>query len=144
ARAFLLWDKARVNGKLMALPGLQRRRAAEAHLFLTPGVPATTTGEAAAAETVSAAAIAVPEESGVSPIERPAPPVNGKVTVGTGIAVTSGAAHEAIGHLEPVRSSLDLMGLSPPWVMAGLAILLLGALAYVGVRHLQARRVGAA
>lgn len=36
ARAFSLWDKARVNGVLTVLPGLTARRAAEAALYLAP------------------------------------------------------------------------------------------------------------
>lgn len=36
ARAFGLWNKATVNGKKVVLPGLTRRRAAEAALYLTP------------------------------------------------------------------------------------------------------------
>lgn len=36
ARAFGLWNKARVNGALVALPGLTARRAAEAALYLKP------------------------------------------------------------------------------------------------------------
>lgn len=36
ARAFGLWNKARVNGVLTVLAGLTRRRAAEAALYLTP------------------------------------------------------------------------------------------------------------
>lgn len=36
ARAFRLWDKARVNGKLQPLRGLTIRRAQEAALYLTP------------------------------------------------------------------------------------------------------------
>jgi len=34
AAALLLWDKATVNGKKVVLPGLTRRRRAEARLFL--------------------------------------------------------------------------------------------------------------
>jgi lysozyme len=38
ADAFLLWNKARVNGVLTVLPGLEKRRAAERELFLrAPG-----------------------------------------------------------------------------------------------------------
>jgi hypothetical protein len=42
ARAFGLWNKARVNGKLTELRGLTSRRAAEAALYLRPsdGKPA--------------------------------------------------------------------------------------------------------
>lgn len=36
ARAFALWNKATVNGKLTVMPGLVRRRAAETALYLTP------------------------------------------------------------------------------------------------------------
>jgi len=36
ARAFSLWDKARIGGVLTVLPGLTARRAAEAALYLTP------------------------------------------------------------------------------------------------------------
>lgn len=36
ARAFSLWNKARVNGVLTVLAGLTRRRSAEAALYLTP------------------------------------------------------------------------------------------------------------
>lgn len=36
ARAFALWNKATVNGKKQELPGLTRRRAAEAALYLEP------------------------------------------------------------------------------------------------------------
>lgn len=36
ARAFGLWNKSRVGGVLQVLPGLTRRRAAEAALYLTP------------------------------------------------------------------------------------------------------------
>lgn len=36
ANQFPLWNKAHANGKLVVLPGLTRRRAAEQALFLTP------------------------------------------------------------------------------------------------------------
>ena len=36
AAAFLMWNKARVNGKMTVLRGLTRRRSAERALFLTP------------------------------------------------------------------------------------------------------------
>lgn len=39
SRAFALWNKATVNGKLTELPGLTRRRAAEAAHYLTPDAP---------------------------------------------------------------------------------------------------------
>lgn len=36
ARAFSMWNKATVGGKLVELPGLTRRRLREAELYLTP------------------------------------------------------------------------------------------------------------
>ncbi len=42
-RAFGLWNKARVAGRLQVLPGLVARRAAEAALYLTP-MPTRETG----------------------------------------------------------------------------------------------------
>lgn len=36
AEAFMLWNKARVNGKMTILRGLTRRRSAERAMFLTP------------------------------------------------------------------------------------------------------------
>ena len=35
ANEFLRWDKANMRGRLVQLPGLSRRRAAERDLFLT-------------------------------------------------------------------------------------------------------------
>lgn len=40
ARAFALWNKAKVNGVLTVLPGLVSRRAREAALYLTPDADA--------------------------------------------------------------------------------------------------------
>lgn len=39
AAAFLLWDKAHVNGQLVELPGLLKRRQEESALYLTPDAP---------------------------------------------------------------------------------------------------------
>ena len=36
ARAFAMWNKATVDGRLVEMPGLTRRRAAETALYLTP------------------------------------------------------------------------------------------------------------
>jgi lysozyme len=33
---FLVWNKGKVEGKLVVLPGLKKRRAKEAQLFSTP------------------------------------------------------------------------------------------------------------
>ena len=133
ARAFLLWDKARVNGQLVALPGLARRRAAEAHLFLTPD-----------AEPDAPAIATPPEETGVSSVEPPPPVIGGAATAGTALAAASGAAGQAIERLQPVHDGLELMGFSVEWIAVALALLLGGALAYVAWMHARARKaVGA-
>lgn len=71
ARAFGLWNQARVKGQLQVLPGLTARRAAEAALYLTPepDAPRERMPQAVAAESSIAA----------SPIAQ-----GGAVTVGTG------------------------------------------------------------
>jgi lysozyme len=71
ARAFGLWNKARVKGQLQVLPGLTARRAAEAALYLTPepDAPRERMPQAVAAESSIAA----------SPIAQ-----GGAVTAGTG------------------------------------------------------------
>lgn len=84
ARAFALWNKARVNGVLTVLPGLTSRRAAEAALYLTPepdaGVErmpqavedesklaASPIMQAGGATTVAGAALALPEVANTLP-----------------------------------------------------------------------------
>ncbi|MFY9810837.1 lysozyme [Aquabacterium sp.] len=54
ARAFGLWNKARVGGKLQALPGLTLRRAKEAALYLTPADAGAAMPQAVAAESALA------------------------------------------------------------------------------------------
>ena len=44
AAQFLVWDKAVVDGRLVAVPGLLNRRKAESALFLTPDSPLTNQG----------------------------------------------------------------------------------------------------
>lgn len=39
AQQFLVWDKATVNGQLVVLRGLQRRRKIESEVFLGRGIP---------------------------------------------------------------------------------------------------------
>lgn len=60
ARAFGLFNKARVNGQLVALPGLTRRRAREAALYLedAPAATAPTPQEVAPQSTLTASPIA--------------------------------------------------------------------------------------
>jgi len=133
ARAFLMWDKARVNGQLVSLPGLQRRRAAEAHLFLTPAPSSLPEAE-------SSVTPVAPEETGISTVEPPKPAIGGAVTAGTAIATALGGAQQAVERVEPIKYGLTGLGLSAEWIAIALGLLVLAALAYVGISHLKAKR----
>ena len=71
ARAFGLWNKARVNGVLQPLPGLTARRAAEAALYLHSDAPGGTMPQAVEGES----------KLGASPMAQ-----SGAVTAGVGVA----------------------------------------------------------
>jgi lysozyme len=90
ARAFGLWNKARVKGQLQVLPGLTARRAAEAALYLTPepDAPRERMPQAVAAESNIAA----------SPIAQ-----GGAVTAGTGALAL---LQEAGAQATPVGNAL--------------------------------------
>lgn len=121
ARAFALWNKARVKGQLQVLPGLTARRAAEAALYLTPepDAPRERMPQAVEAESSISA----------SPIAQ-----GGAVTAGTGALAM---LQELGGHAGPVGDSLakvkavvvGTMGVPPEWfapavlLAAGAAVL---------------------
>ena len=86
ARAFALWNKARVRGMLQPLPGLTARRAAEAALYLRPdeGTPSLRMPQAVQTESSLAK----------SPIAR-----GGAVTIGAGVVGVASQMSEHIGTL---------------------------------------------
>jgi lysozyme len=84
ARAFSLWDKARVNGALQALPGLTARRAAEAALYLRP--------DDEAPQLRMPQAVADESRLTASPIAR-----TGAVTAGAGLIGVVGDAGQSLG-----------------------------------------------
>ena len=131
ARAFALWNKARVDGQLRVLPGLTARRAAEAALYLQPDpeAPPEAMPQAVAPESTIAA----------SPIA-----TSGAVTAGAGaLALVS----EAQAQIQPVGDLLrglrsicvDVLGVPPS---AGLAVVLLAAGGAVVWWRWQQRRQG--
>lgn len=131
ARAFGLWNKARVDGQLRVLPGLTARRAAEAALYLQPDADAP----------LEAMPQAVAPESAIagSPIA-----TSGAVTAGAGaLALVS----EAQAQIQPVGDLLrglraicvDVLGVPPS---AGLAAVLLAAGGAVVWWRWQQRRQG--
>lgn len=107
ARAFGLWNKARVNGALTELPGLTARRAREAALYL------------AGDEERQAMPQAVEAESKVSqsPIAR-----SGAVTAGAGILAGLGSLGESVGAIKaPLDAAksvmVDTLGVPPDWIL---------------------------
>ena len=121
ARAFGLWNKARVNGALVELPGLTARRARESALYLT--------GD----EEPQAMPQAVEAESKVSqsPIAR-----SGAVTAGAGILAGLGSLGESVGAIKaPLDAAKSVMvetlGVPPDWILP-LVLIAVGALI---VRH---------
>ena len=131
ARAFALWNKARVNGALTELPGLTSRRAAEAALYLTPeaDAPLDPVPQAVAPESSLAA----------SPIARA-----GAATAASGGLLVVQQLGEQAGQLkEAVSSMRDFLvtGLGVPTHWA-LPVLLLAAGAACAWYRWKQRRGG--
>lgn len=133
ARAFGLWNKARVNGVLTVLAGLTRRRAAEAALYLTPEP----------GEHVERMPQAVATESKLaeSPMMR-----GGATTVAGGAAVAAPALAPVLEHVETAKGAMatlkaladqaqEFLGF-PPIVLVGVALVAAGWL----VMHWRAKQ----
>ena len=122
AAAFSLWNKARVDGSLIVLPGLVARRAEEAAMF----------ANAKAGENM-------PQE-----IEAPKPLERSRTMVGTVTAATGGVATvtagvQAVGDLKNAASSFA------PWMPHLLtvgAILAVVGIAYIAYSRWDDRRKG--
>lgn len=131
ARAFGMWNKATVNGKLVELPGLTRRRAAESALYLTPD-PLTVTEDAPPLPMPQAVAA-----------EKPA--VKSTTVIAGGVSVAAGAASVA-DQVTPVINSITTVGASMQnlWKLGGVAlsVIALAAVAYMLFRYVQKRRKG--
>jgi len=90
AGAFSLWNKATVGGRLVEVPGLTRRRAAEAALYLALG-----------ADGFSVPAPAMPQE-----VAKPAGATTSKA-VQTNVAVAAGAVTLAVSNLKPAIDAVQ-------------------------------------
>lgn len=123
ARAFGLWNKARVNGVLTVLAGLTRRRAAEAALYLTPEPD----------ERVERMPQAVAAESSLkaSPIAQ-----GGVATVAGGAVAVAPALAPVLEHAEAARGAVatlralaeqahEFLGF-PPVALLGVALIVAG------------------
>ena len=121
ARAFGLWNKAKVGGVLTVLPGLTTRRAREAALYLTPepDAPPQQLPQAVAAESSLAA----------SPIAQV-----GAMTTTTGGALGLARLGEHVGPVSTMVSTArgwaDSLGMQPLTVLAG-ALVIGGAVVMV-------------
>ena len=111
SRAFGLWNKARINGKLQELAGLTRRRAAESALYLK---------DEAYARMPQAVEAEVPLTK--SPIQQ-----SGAVTVATGIGtVLAAIADPVAGHVSRIANVAKEVGIDP-LLLVGTIILIAGS-----------------
>lgn len=125
ARAFGMWNKAMVNGRLQEMPGLTRRRAAETAFYLTDDAPAASD---------------MPQV--VAP---PTATTGSKTVIAGGVTVAAGIGSVA-DQVAPVLNSIATTGASLKNVMAlggtALSAIALAAGAYMLWRYIQKRRRG--
>ena len=126
ARAFGLWNKAKVGGVLAVLPGLTTRRAHEAALYLAPepGEPHMPLPQAVAAESHLAA----------SPIAQV-----GGGTVATGGALGLASLGDQVGPITTVVDTAkhwaEQLGLQPLMLLAGALVVGGGVVVYQRMRQ---------
>ncbi len=125
ARAFGMWNKAMVDGRLQEMVGLTRRRAAETAFYLTADAPAVKAMPQVVAPPPSAA--------------------TSKTVIAGGVTVAAGAASVA-DQVTPVLNSIATTGASLKSVMslggAALSVIALAAGAYMLWRYIRKRRRG--
>lgn len=114
ARAFGLWNKAKINGVATVLAGLTARRAAEAALYLKP--------EPEAAHEPMAQAVEAESSVAASPIAR-----NGAMLAGTGLLAGFGEAGDQIGTVGTVVAqtrtiAVETLGIPSSWFLPVLLI----------------------
>lgn len=129
ARAFGMWNKATVNGRLVEMPGLTRRRAAETALYLTPD-PLT--------ETEPAPPPAMPQE-----VARPKGLMASKTVIAGGVSATAGAASliDQLDQVVPIMRSVSSAGYSLQYMLK-LSGVVLSVIALVAVGYMVWRYVG--
>jgi lysozyme len=137
ARAFALWNKARVKGKLVELRGLVIRRAAEAALYLKP---------ARGAAPVALAALPVedvPDEDlmpqRVEPESNMTSSTINRASVATGGVATLAAVAEVADTAAQVKYSVDSLG---QWVVPILLVAVVALAGYVVWQRIKQRQGG--
>lgn len=124
ARAFGLWNKA--GGK--EWPGLTRRRAAEAALYLKP----THDEQAPDADAEPLAP--------VQPMPQAVEPETSLAASGINRAATvAGTTAATVGAVSSIKQSLDDLG---PWLVPALALVVVGLAAYIVWQRFEQRRKG--
>lgn len=130
ARAFGLWNKATVGGKLQVLRGLTIRRAAEAALYLTP--------EPDAYREPMAQAVQAESKLTASPIAQ-----SGAAVAGMGLLDMASQAGDSLGTASGLLAKakgllIDGLGIPPQWLFP--ALLVMVGVVIVGQRLLQRRK----
>lgn len=128
ARAFGLWNKARVGGVLKPVAGLTARRAAEAALYSEPVMR-------------SVADEADPLPQAVEP-EKPmsASKIN-RASLLAGTTATLAATQETLQAIEGVKNGVESLG---SWIVPGLLVAVVALCAYITWQRFSQRDQGAA
>jgi len=121
ARAFGLWNKATVNGKKVELPGLTRRRSAEAALYLEPVESPEPMPQAVEPERPMAESQIVKAS-----------------TVAGGTAALATVA-EVVNTTNSIKAGVSGLG---EWLVPVLLLAVVGLCAYVGWQRYQQRQKG--
>jgi lysozyme len=124
ARRFLLWNKA--GGKV--LPGLTRRRAAEAALFLSPDAGASETAD------ISPESTTMPDEPSGKPMMASTTNLAAGgaslASVAGGAAAVSDLAASAAGTASSVRTIWDTLGTIAPIIASVVVVICAGWIVY--------------
>lgn len=130
ARAFGMWNKAMVGGRLVEMAGLTRRRAAESALYLTPDPDAVV-------------APAMPQE-----VARPKGLLSSKTVIAGGASVAAGAGSvvDQVDQIAPMLRTISSAGLSLQYILklsgVVLSIIAVCAVGYMLWRYIQKKRRG--
>lgn len=128
ARAFGLWNKAKIDGKLQPVKGLTRRRAAEAALYLTPAA-----GEPLTDGPLLAMPQAVEPETPMT-----ASTIN-RASVAAGGTATLAAVSETINTVNGVKDGVESLG---GWLVPVLLVAVVALCGYVVWQRLHQRKEG--
>jgi lysozyme len=152
ARSFVLWDHARIDGKLVEVDGLRRRRLAESAIFSTKEAPAVTVlpidyVEMAPVDPHPAVLQSTfhPEHSAIGTVEPP--PDNGAhqaVTIGGAVTVISAFFEQMFQNAVPVHDLVIGAGFTQREVIVALGSIGVTAGGYAIYNHIKRGKIGIA